>query len=673
MKNLFFSVLCILISTKAISQKEANIWYFGNQLGLDFNSSPPSLLANGKITDAFGSAVIADDEGSLLFYTNGTTIWNKNHDTLWNGKNLSGQPQASQAALIVKDPASVALYYIFTTSYMTDGFQYSIVDMTLDGGLGGISLKNIPLLSSSTEKNTAALHANNMDIWILAHERSTDAFYTYLIDETGFSTTPVISHAGGVKSGTPAGHMKVSPQGTILAITVQDTIGLFNFDASTGIISEWISIQTFGTTNGIEFSPDGSKLFFTSIENFSAPNPINKVYQINLSAGSDADIKNSVQLIYSDTVADNSALRYITSLELGPDEKIYVLTSNEFYLDRIEQPNQSGSACEFIDSAFYLEGLITSYGLPNFAPIYTAKKILFQNSCSNDTTYFSITNTTNIDSVRWNFNDPGSTENHSVALTPVHTYSSAGTYEVTLSLHYANNTSRSIRQTIEVKQTPEVSLGNDTSICPGNVYTLTLTHPEYSYEWNDGSYNTSLAISQGGIYWVEAHREECKKRDSLLVSIYPIPRLLPEGTVELCYNDSLRIVASDSAAVYRWHDGSTLMHLSVFSGGNYHVEATTKCGSTTLTKSVSTISCCTPYIPNLLTANNDGLNEELVISCLEEGNWELELINRWGDRIFQSLDYRNDLKGSQLEEGLYYYSLSKKGKSPYKGWIQVIK
>jgi hypothetical protein len=212
MKKLFFTgyfwcVLCIAVS----AQKEVNIWYFGNQAGLDFNPGNPAILTDGQVDNSYGSACVSDENGNLLFYTDGETIWNRQHSVMQNGSGLSGHKGSSQAALIVQHPDNDNLYYVFTTAaYNTNGFQYSMVDITLDGGLGSVYTKNNFLFTPSTEKVTAAVHANNRDLWILAHEKNTDAFYTYLVDETGLNTTPVVSHIGNALTGFPAGHLKVN-------------------------------------------------------------------------------------------------------------------------------------------------------------------------------------------------------------------------------------------------------------------------------------------------------------------------------------------------------------------------------------------------------------------------------------------------------------------------------
>jgi hypothetical protein len=71
MNKLFGLFLCglILISTQSLTaQNEFSKWYFGQQAGLDFSTSPPTALTKGVIIAAEGAATISDPAGSLLFY-----------------------------------------------------------------------------------------------------------------------------------------------------------------------------------------------------------------------------------------------------------------------------------------------------------------------------------------------------------------------------------------------------------------------------------------------------------------------------------------------------------------------------------------------------------------------------------------------------------------------------
>ncbi|MBK8848170.1 MAG: hypothetical protein IPO27_17200 [Bacteroidetes bacterium] len=131
--TLFF----IFLFVSAQSQKYANHWYFGCNSAIDFNSGVPVVLSNSAMCQAEGCSSISDDAGNLLFYTDGSTVWDNTHVTMANGVGLGGNASSTQSALIVRQPGTTTTYYIFTTDGFNggNGLQYNVVDMTQNGGL----------------------------------------------------------------------------------------------------------------------------------------------------------------------------------------------------------------------------------------------------------------------------------------------------------------------------------------------------------------------------------------------------------------------------------------------------------------------------------------------------------------------------------------------------------
>jgi hypothetical protein len=132
-------------------------------------------------------------------------VYNKNHQIMVNGAGLLGHPSSAQSATIVPKPGSGNLFYIFTTTneHNPDGFRYSIVDMTLDGGNGAITTnKNIVIFTPTIENISITKHANGLDYWIISHEWNSNTFRVYLLSSTGLSATPVFSSSRCYKSFT---------------------------------------------------------------------------------------------------------------------------------------------------------------------------------------------------------------------------------------------------------------------------------------------------------------------------------------------------------------------------------------------------------------------------------------------------------------------------------------
>ena len=146
--KIIVSIILIFNWQLVKSQGPSNIWYFGNQAGLSFSTNPPTALTNSAMSAFEGCATISDDNGNLLFYTNGSLVWNRNHAPMPAGNGLFGNGAATQTAIIVPGPQSTTKYYIFTvdTNGGPRGLCYSEVDMSLNGGLGDVTVKNIQLI-----------------------------------------------------------------------------------------------------------------------------------------------------------------------------------------------------------------------------------------------------------------------------------------------------------------------------------------------------------------------------------------------------------------------------------------------------------------------------------------------------------------------------------------------
>ncbi|HUR31713.1 MAG TPA: hypothetical protein VMZ69_09785, partial [Saprospiraceae bacterium] len=374
--------LFIGISTLAISQKQNNIWYFGNNAGLSFNTQSPTPLS-GNLNTLEGTASISDPAGHLLFYTNGVSVWDRNHNVMPNGSGLLGGESSSQSALIVPLPNSCNQYYLFATEdhNTNGGLTYSIIDMCLNNGFGDIvsTNKNILLSDITAEKITAVLHTNGVDIWIITHRLNSAEFLAYLLSDSGLNTTPVISSIGSFyPSNAHIGPAKASHNGTKLVSvsTFHDICEMFDFDKSTGKISNFYDInQLFGGQQwmyGVEFSPNDSLLYL------STTYVTNYLYQINLET--------------KDVITLNTAPgNYVYgALQMGPDKKIYMARNNSDFLDVIHQPDLPGNDCVYEEGGLTLySGTLSTLGLPNFVPYSFFKVSNSITGLGNDTTICS--------------------------------------------------------------------------------------------------------------------------------------------------------------------------------------------------------------------------------------------------------------------------------------------
>jgi gliding motility-associated-like protein len=519
---LLLSILFVLFQLNAFSQgKEANIWYFGQKAGIDFNGgSPPTTLLNGQMETVAGggsgSASIANSNGDLLFYSDGVTIWNRNHQYMQNGSDMGHN--SSQGAMIVPKSGSDHLYYFFNFFWDVNAwqmhFQYSLINMDLDNGNGGViaSQKGVRLFNNSSFHLSAVHHANGQDVWVLAHKYYSNYYYAYLITADSLHHTPIISQAGLVVDAS-SGYMKISPNGKKVALAIDLASSFFellDFDNETGVVTDVNMVYKDDDYYGVEFSPDNSKLYLKSVGD---------LFQYDLNAGSPQEILESEVMLNSGS--------YLGALQLAPDGKIYCSMGGP-YLSVIHQPNNAGSACDFKEDAIDLEGRLTTGGLPSFIQSYlNDPTFTTQFNCVGDATTFEIAETNGIDSVFWKFNDfPNMPNDTSTLFSPQYTFSHAGKYQVDLTV-YSGLLEKTVTQEVIVHPLPEPDIGNDTLFCDTSFsITLNANCNAASYFWSTWEPTPEITVGDTGTYWVRATSAEgCTNYDTINIGLYPLPQL----------------------------------------------------------------------------------------------------------------------------------------------------
>jgi hypothetical protein len=506
----------------AHAQNQANNWYFGNHAGITFNfGSPPVALTGSAMNTDEGCSTISDGNGNLLFYTDGTTVWNRNHTEMFNGTGLFGSFSSTQSSVAVPKPGSNRFFYLFTVpAYPQNagGLCYSLVDMQLDGGLGGIVVgeKNIMLQLDVTEKLTAVKHANNTDIWVMTHERNNNIFDAFLITSSGLNPIAVKSisgsnHGSGMSN---MGYMKASPNGVHIACALHSPanfVELFDFNSSTGVVSNPIKFNNYPDPYGLEFSPNSQLMYFGTLSGGGY------LYQADLSSG------NSTIILASLVQVANLGLA-LAALQIGPDGKLYVINTYEPYLHQIHNPNSVGSV-NYTVNAISLSGNYANLGLPTFIQSYfNPVPFTYKNVCFGDTTEFIPEITTGIDSVLWNFGNPASVPNDTSSLfSPVHVFTAPGTFSVSLT-SWAGGVSATETQDVKINPLPQPFLGADTTLCGGNALILNAGEGYTAYLWNDGSTGKNLIVTTNGTYTVTVtDGNGCEGSDGIQVEFHEVP------------------------------------------------------------------------------------------------------------------------------------------------------
>jgi gliding motility-associated-like protein len=452
--SLFLILTFTLQSPVVFGQLQNNNWVFGYGASVNFSGPIPVGSSNASINSNESTASVSDPStGQLLFYSDGRNVWNVNNQVMPNGSNLLGGffNSCTQGALIVPFPDNDQRYYLFTLEelegqsvnpFTDNGLRYSIVDMTLNGGLGDVQVAsvNTPLANDLTEKLIVIRSDEIQGFWVIAHKKNANEFLAWKIDACGVTVQPVVSTVGSNFASAPfganeawSGAMDASPDGNRIGMPVDwsDRIEFFDFNKTTGVVSNPLTVNVTDDSNppflrkyGACFSPDGSKFYYTNM---------NSVYQLDLSTYTSAAIASSITLIYSPLLEPNN--NYCFQIEEAPNNRLYVAIGNTARLDEISNPNLLGLGCGYVVNAVSFSPATCQLGLPAQVPLggFAANSTItfLPDSCLQSDISFSVATALPINQINWNFGDPNSGgSNISSSLNPSHLFSETGTYQI---------------------------------------------------------------------------------------------------------------------------------------------------------------------------------------------------------------------------------------------------
>ncbi len=530
MKQFLLSISFILLAIFVAKAQQANIWYFGDHAGLNFNTTPPSALTNSQMYTHEGCATVSDSTGNLLFYTDGRDVWNRNHQVMPNGSGLMGHESSTHSAIVIPKPGSNTIYYVFTADAVENngagGYRYSELNMTLNGGLGNITAnKNILLYAPSSEKLTAASHANGIDIWVITKDVGNHTFRAYKITCTGIDMNPVLSTVAAISGNTlgyKTGCIKVSPDGTKIASArnLEGKWDLFKFNNSTGIISDRILITQSNQIGiyGVEFSPNSRLVYLNGGYTFQ--------YKV--------DIHDSATIFNSKYQVDSVSVVH-QALQIGPDGKIYSNTYPNSSV--ITNPDVYGVGCNYAQQAIPLAGRDGFAGYPTFfGRLVTNYNVDYTYNFLPDCKTVNFSGTSNVPGPltwTWDFGDGNTGTGQNIT----HVFpSTPNQFTVTLTINNPNVCGgNAIRSKIVVfnRVAPTAKFGfttscNNLSVAFQDSSTIGAGAQIISYSWDFGDGNTSTAQSPIHNYLsfgsynvrliVEAN-DQCNSKDSLIKTV----------------------------------------------------------------------------------------------------------------------------------------------------------
>ncbi|WP_288878905.1 gliding motility-associated C-terminal domain-containing protein [Pedobacter panaciterrae] len=686
MKSVILFILILIgLCPNAGAQAEDNVWVFGLGAGLDFAAGTPTQFS-AVLNALEGCASVADEDGDLLFYTNGHQVYNRDFELMPNGTIgvYDSFYTASQAALIVKVIGSDSLYYLFSQECNSSGMittgdlLCTLVDMSLDSGRGDIVPGSaLSLVGTGLDEKLTAVPGNCSNIWVLVHEHEANIYRSYEITEAGINPAPVISVIdGGVfEEGYTTGVLKASPDRTRL-VSVKGPFGyeypnatgidLLDFDAATGLVSNRRKLAEYAYPEGFygaAFSPDSKKLYVSSESS--------AVFQYDLYYTATADIIASAVDISGDLDVA------VYDMKLGPDGKLYAAGPGA--VSYIEFPDLAGTACNYLNRAIIFSDTAVAvlYGIPNVI-VFPNTLLLDDRTMVHDTVTCDNIRLSGRDDViayLWNTG----------AIDKSIDIDAPGIYWVTSYNGCVMSDTFYVRPGTLL---PPVIAAENLVVCPEEKKIIIKINADgtgsLNYSWSP---EAAVISGQGGpeiignidiadkfIVTVVKSSGICtsEAKDTISIDRFPTPEFnIVNNDTAICEGVDLYLKVNGPRSYNYWwnssnyieHPRNVNIHIRTGTPAIYKLTAEDANGCTASDSIfINTYHCCNVLIPNAFSPNGDGNND--MLSIVSETNQKIEqfdVFNRLGQRVFSSIDqdrqWDGKFNGEDCDLGVYFYYL----------------
>ncbi|HAO08228.1 MAG TPA: hypothetical protein DCQ50_14860 [Chryseobacterium sp.] len=367
MKKFYITIIMALFPILMFSQGENDNWYFGNYAGVRFDGTTTTLVDSQR-GSMWASGTVSDNNGNLLFYTDGSQIRNREHQVMENGLGINNGINPWQVS-IVKHPGKPSQSYVFVSNFPYDAVSYSLVDMSLGAVSNGVPLgkvvdgqKNVTLYndmgnSYASYGVTVVPHADGKSVWVCFPMDV--KMYSYLVDNTGLHSVPSVSNMN-ITAPVNYYNSKVTSSPTInssfsnyisLSVWVASVIEskVMSYNNSVGKVTNdyLLTISSLYPTV-TEFNKDASILYVGN-------NATGSILAI--------DMLNSTTSVVYNQIYNNSNLECY-AIQRNKYNDIYISYDNRGYLSKIYNPDVYGGSSVILD-AVNLQGKTTTKTLPS--------------------------------------------------------------------------------------------------------------------------------------------------------------------------------------------------------------------------------------------------------------------------------------------------------------------
>lgn len=628
MKNTF-TLTILFLFVLSYAQYQFGNWALSENAGVSFVNDPPTFFDSSLGSDGFTStATISDPQGNLLFYTDGSTVYNQQNQVMENGTDLNSI--FGYQALIILPFEEEQLYYIYYVSHNVANSKlnllYTKIDMSQNNGLGKVIEKNVLVVQELGKFLSAVKIPCENAYWLATYKRGNSrdpSNEVYMIKAEINGITEVVTNYLSVNI-TVVDQMTFSSNGEMFMFG-DPVVGtnIRNFDMQTGFLGD-ILVQLPAEIHGVlgEFSTDSSK--FYTLDGISMLDLIQ--VDLNLS---------TIEYINLEDYGLGMNNNFIDDMKLSVDGKIYISTNSTFsnsYLHRIENPNADIEDLQITLNALDFSPKILTGHLPqiisNMNVLPEINVIEDESQCH--TYQFNVLYNQDIVNITWNFGDG----NESTQINPNHTYTQSGFYEVAAEIENLCGDIKTLTTEINVQIPSFEDFETEFSICNGETVILQAPHGFDFYTWSNGisgESQNSIEVSASGIYHVTiTESENCTYEIEYLVSSGTEPII---SFIETTPNSI--IVHTENGNNYQYSINGFIWQTSnefnYLPPGTYTVYV--RDGSC-----ITNLEVAILFIPTLFTPNDDGINDTWNIRGLEiYPDSKVEIYDRYGKKIYSNI------------------------------------
>lgn len=222
-------------------------------------------------------------------------------------------------------------------------------------------------------------------------------------------------------------------------------------------------------------------------------------------------------------------------------------------------------------------------------------------------------------------------------------------------------------------QLPSSDLEKEIEICFGDSIVLDVEHPNSYYLWSNGSTNSSINVTESGVYEVEI-TNSCGSKKFKTEVFFQYPPLDFNILIKPINCDSYSLLPKNynKNYTYMWQDNSEDSIFTATKTGWYKLKASNSCEERADSVYIEIEDYKDIMLPNIITPNGDQKNDKFVIDERLQSA-AISIYNRYGKLVYQNPRYLNDWDSGNLNSGNYFYQIALDCGDIYKGWIEVRK